>query len=104
MGEAVGVGESCQAAAARELAEELGVQAAARLVIKYLCRGAISPYWLGLHEATITQSITPDPAETAWHAWLTAPEFHQAIRTWAFVPDAQEAYGLYCDASTRIGS
>jgi isopentenyldiphosphate isomerase len=104
VGGAAGVGESYQAAAAREIAEELGVQAAARLVLKYLCQGAISPYWLGLHEATITQSITPDPAEIAWHAWLTASEFRQAIRTWAFVPDAQEAYGLYCDVSARIDS
>ncbi|WP_344440072.1 NUDIX hydrolase [Kitasatospora nipponensis] len=95
IGGAVDVGESYEAAATRELAEELGIRAAARFVLKFRCQGAISPYWLGLHEATIDRAITPDPREIAWHAWLTADELREAVRGEAFVPDAREAYARY---------
>ncbi|WP_432765797.1 NUDIX domain-containing protein, partial [Nocardia cyriacigeorgica] len=50
MGGAVAAGESYEEAARRELTEELGVCAAPRFVGKFLCRGAIAPYWLGIHE------------------------------------------------------
>ncbi|MFJ7203652.1 NUDIX hydrolase [Streptomyces sp. NPDC098789] len=94
-GGAVAVGESYEQAATRELAEELGIHVAVRPVCRFLCRGAISPYWLGVHEAVITGGVTPDPGEVAWHAWLTEPELREAVRQWSFVPDGQEAYGRY---------
>lgn len=71
----MGVGESYPAAASREIAEELGIQASARFVFKFLCRGAISPYWLGLHEAVLDRPLTPDALEIAWHGWLTPAEW-----------------------------
>ena len=95
IGGAVDVGESYEAAATREINEELGVRSPARLLFKYLCPGAISPYWLGLHEATVTQPLTPDASEIAWHGWLTEAELREAIRDSAFVPDAQEAFVRY---------
>jgi isopentenyldiphosphate isomerase len=95
IGGAVDVGESYEEAAARELTEELGVQASARFVVKYLCQGAISPYWLGLHEATVTEPITPDPSEIAWHDWLTDAELTDLVRHEAFVPDGREAFQRY---------
>jgi len=95
LGGAAHVGETYEAAAARELAEEIGVRVSPRLVFTYLCRGVISPYWLGVHEATITQPITPDASEVAWHAWLTEAELRDAIRSPSFVPDAQEAFTRY---------
>lgn len=59
LGGAVEVGESSEEAAARELTEELGVRAAPRFVLTFLCDGAISPYWLGLHEAVVTSRFGP---------------------------------------------
>ncbi|MFD7033230.1 NUDIX hydrolase [Streptomyces sp. NPDC059917] len=94
-GGAVEVGESYEQAASRELAEEMGVRAHVRPVCRFLCRGAIGPYWLGVHEAVITGELTPDPSEVAWYGWLTEPELREAVRQWPFVPDGLEAYGRY---------
>lgn len=94
-GGAVDVGESYEQAAARELVEELGVHVPVRFQFKFLCRGAISPYWLGVHEAVITGEVTPDPQEVAWHGWLTETELRDAVRQWRFVPDGLEAFDRY---------
>ncbi|MEW2511124.1 NUDIX domain-containing protein [Streptomyces sp. NPDC046870] len=53
VGGAVDVGESCEQAAARELAEELGVRVLSRLLLTFLDRGGLSPHWLGLHQALV---------------------------------------------------
>ncbi|RII19798.1 Nudix hydrolase [Streptomyces sp. YIM 130001] len=95
LGGAVAVGESYEAAAARELEEELGVRAAPRLVLTFLCAGAISPYWLGLHEARITTPVRPDSREVTRHDWLDASALETLTRTREFVPDAREAYDRY---------
>lgn len=95
IGGAAEVGETYEAAAARELTEELGVQAPVRFVFKFLCRGVISPYWLGVHEAVITDVITPDPSEIAWHGWVTETELQEALRQWTFVPDGLDALRRY---------
>lgn len=95
LGGAAEVGESYEQAAARELAEELGVQAAPRLVFKFLCAGAISPYWLGLHEVVVTVPVRPDPREVAGHQWLTEAELEALVSHQAFVPDAREAFDRY---------
>ncbi|MEV7026646.1 NUDIX domain-containing protein [Kitasatospora sp. NPDC093558] len=95
VGGAVGVGESYEDAAARELAEELGVLARPRFVFKFLCAGVISPYWLGLHEVVITDELRPDPSEVAWHDWLTERELLDLAGDESFVPDAREALDRY---------
>ncbi len=95
-GGAVDVGESYEEAAARELAEELGARGARpRFVLKFLCAGVISPYWLGLHEVTVAEPIRPDPAEMAWHTWVTDAELEALSRGPAFVPDGREAWSRY---------
>ncbi|MGP3920884.1 NUDIX domain-containing protein [Nonomuraea sp. 10N515B] len=43
VGGAVGVGESYEEAAVRELAEELGVRVPVRFLFKFLCREGTSP-------------------------------------------------------------
>ncbi|MER7176439.1 NUDIX hydrolase [Streptomyces mesophilus] len=95
LGGAVEVGETYEQAAARELAEELGVEAAPRFVLKFLCAGVISPYWLGLHEVIVTTPVRPRPREVAWHDWLSESELEALVRQRRFVPDAREAYERY---------
>lgn len=95
IGGAAEIGESYKEAAARELAEELGVQASVRFAFKFLCRGAISPYWLGVHEAVVTGEIAPDPSEIAWHGWVTDSELQDALRRWTFVPDGVDVLNRY---------
>ncbi|MDI2129155.1 NUDIX hydrolase [Yinghuangia seranimata] len=95
VGGAVDIGESYEAAAAREISEELGVRTDARFLGKFLCDGAISPYWLGLHEAVLGDTITPDPSEIAWHTWLADEELAAAVQRWDFVPDSRDALVRY---------
>ncbi|MEU1159769.1 NUDIX domain-containing protein [Streptomyces sp. NPDC005921] len=95
LGGAVRAGESYADAAARELAEELGVVDRPRLVLKFLCEGAISPYWLGLHEVVVTGPVRPDPSEVARYAWVTDGELSGLAARDSFVADAREALGRY---------
>ncbi|MFD3514181.1 hypothetical protein [Streptomyces sp. NPDC058657] len=64
-------------------------------MVEFRCRAAISPYWLGVHEAVITGEVTPDPGEAAWHAWMTQANLREAVRRWRFIPDGQAAFARY---------
>ncbi len=91
----MGIGESYEQAAARELAEELGVRVQPRLLFTFLNRSGLSPHWLGVHEAVVPSAVAADPDEIAWHGWLTEPELRQALLEWRFAPDSHEAFNRY---------
>lgn len=79
IGGAVRPGESHTEAAARETTEELGIHVPVRYLFKFICDGAVGQYWLGIHEALITEEIVPDAQEIAWFTWLTQTELQQAL-------------------------
>ncbi len=95
IGGAVNAGETYEDAAARELTEELGVRAPVRRAFTFLCDGVISPYWLGVHEAVIEESVAPDPSEIAWHDWLSESALREVLQQWPFVPDGRDAFTRY---------
>ncbi|MFS8204640.1 NUDIX hydrolase [Streptomyces sp. CWNU-52B] len=97
VGGAVEVGESYARAAVRELGEELGVRAMVRFAFKYLCHGAIGPYWMAVHEAVTVGEFAPDPAEIAWYGWLPEAEFRRVLWQWPFVPDSRTAFTKYTE-------
>lgn len=101
VGGAAEVGETYEEAAARELTEELGVQVPVRFVFKFLCRGVISPYWLGVHEAVINEVTAPDPSEIAWYSWFTETELQEALGKWTFVADGVDALRRYLGQPTQ---
>ncbi|MFB9881316.1 NUDIX hydrolase [Planobispora siamensis] len=104
-GGAVTVGESYQAAARRELEEELGVSVPVHEMVKFLCHGQIGSYWLGVHEAVITGDVVPDPRAMSWVGWMTRAELDEAMQRRRFVPDGQEALRRYLKAhETSSGS
>ncbi|MCA1268689.1 NUDIX hydrolase [Streptomyces rubiginosohelvolus] len=95
---AVEAGESYEAAAARELDEEMGVTAPVRPLFKFLCRGELSPYWFAVYEATVDpEHIAPQVAEVAWHGWLSGTELRDAMTSWKFVSDSRDAYRRYLE-------
>ncbi|MEU7108134.1 NUDIX hydrolase [Streptomyces stramineus] len=102
LGGAVTAGETYEDAAARELAEELGVRAPVRPVFKFLCSGVISPYWLGVHEAVIAEGVAPDRSEIAWHDWLPEAVLGEVLQQWPFVPDCREAFTKYIAHPGRL--
>jgi isopentenyldiphosphate isomerase len=95
VGGAANVGESYEQAAARELAEELGLRALPRLLFRFVNRGGLSPHWLGVHEAVVRGAVVRDPDEVAWHGWLTEPELRSALLEWPFTPDSDEVVSRY---------
>ncbi|MFQ3563068.1 NUDIX domain-containing protein [Streptomyces gramineus] len=95
VGGAVDAGESYEQAAARELAEELGIRALPHMLFTFLNRSGLSPHWLGVHEAVMPQTVVPDPSEIAWHGWLTEPELRSALARRRFTPDSYEAFSRY---------
>lgn len=95
VGGAVGVGETYEQAAGRELAEELGIRGLPRLLFTFINRSGLSPHWLGVHEAVVPDAVTRNPDEVAWYGWLTESELHSALREWRFTPDSHEALNRY---------
>ncbi|MFE4335402.1 NUDIX hydrolase [Streptomyces sp. NPDC056831] len=95
---AVEVGESYAAAARRELHEEMGVDYPVRFRFKFLCEGALSPYWFAVHEAVVEpQQIQPSADEVSWHGWLSGSELAQAVPRGNYVPDSREAFARYAE-------
>jgi len=91
-GGVVGAGEDVLVAAARELAEELGVRdAPLRPLFVGRYADAQTRYVAHVYEATWNGPITWQPDEVAWGAWFTLQELRSLLADPArpFVPDTR---------------
>ncbi|WP_424216107.1 NUDIX domain-containing protein (plasmid) [Streptomyces sp. BI20] len=95
IGGAVGVGETYEAAARRELSEELGIAADLTYVTKTLVHGEIHPYWLSVYETRLDQRLRPDPAEVLATRWVTVAELRDALHAWPFRADDRSSLAQY---------
>ncbi len=90
IGGSVRSGESYLAAAARELAEELGVRPVLRELFRTRHDSPAGPCWLAVHHARLTGPVRPDPAEIAW-CGLLVPQGVLDGALQPFVPAGREA-------------
>jgi isopentenyldiphosphate isomerase len=89
----VGAGEPYEAAASRELNEELGVSGAAvREVFRHLYLGPQERAWSAVYEITWDGEVRIDPGEVAWGGWLSPEELERRLRQWTFCPDSLEIW------------
>ena len=85
-------GEEPAAAAARELAEELGVTGAPlRPLLLGRYDDATTRYVAHLYEATHDGPVRFADGEVVWGTWMTLPELGRLLRDpeWPFVPDTR---------------
>lgn len=94
VGGVVGAGESYDAAARREAAEELGVPdlPAPRWRFTFRYETPEHTWWSAVYEGRCEQPVRPPPDEVVWHAFLPEPELQRRLLEWAWVPDGTEAY------------
>ncbi|MDP9341844.1 MAG: NUDIX domain-containing protein [Actinomycetota bacterium] len=89
----VGAGERYEAAAARELAEELGVGGVRlREVFRHLYVGRQERAWSAVYEVRWDGEIRIDPGEVAWGGWLAPEELERRLEEWTFCPDSLETW------------
>ncbi len=107
-------GEEPDTAAARELAEELGVTG---VRLEKLLTGRYDDettrYVAHLYEATYDGPVRFADGEVVWGAWMTLPELGRLLRDlgWPFVPDtrallaqlAREGVGDYAALGDTLG-
>ncbi|MFL6140175.1 MAG: NUDIX domain-containing protein [Frankiaceae bacterium] len=98
IGGVVGAGESYDACAAREVAEEVGVTGARlRRALAFrldLDDDRVPPQWVTGYETTWAGPIVPQESEIAWWTWLDEAELDRrlAAGTEEYCPDSVEAW------------
>lgn len=94
-GGVVTAGESYATAAARELAEELGVDATPRRVLHHLYLGPEVRSHIELFEVTWDGAITPQQSEVAWGQFCRPETIDDNPQGWVFVPDSAAIWKRY---------
>lgn len=91
-GGVVGPGEEPAAAAARELAEELGVVAPLRELERFRYDDGAVRYHVFTYEAVWDGPLRPQPEEVAWAGWVTIEELRARLADpgrYPFTPDGR---------------
>ncbi len=95
-GGVVGVGESYEAAARREIREELGIEGPEpHFLFRHLYVGAHVRSWVAVYAVTWDGPIRHQESEVEWGAYLTQQELMTKLDQWNWVPDGLEIFRRY---------
>lgn len=84
-------GESYDACARREVAEELGIRGVElRFLFRHRYRGPRGQAWGAVYEARWDGPVHPQASEVAWHAWVSPSELRGMLESLEFCPDSRE--------------
>ena len=107
VGGVVGWGETYEAAAQREIAEELGIAGPEpRFLFHHLYQGPLNRAWVAVYEVTWDGAIRHQESEVAWGSYLSLEELLAKLEEWDFVPDGLEIFEHYLQdlRQSRVGS
>ena len=86
-------GESYDACARREVAEELGVVGAElRFLFRHRYRGPGVDAWGAVYEGQWNGAVRRQESEVAWQAWVTPGELDRMLGELSFCPDSREIF------------
>ncbi|MBI4601397.1 MAG: NUDIX domain-containing protein [Planctomycetes bacterium] len=96
VGGVVGAGESYEAAARREVAEELGITGAElRFLFEHLYLGPKNRSWVAVYEVVWDGPIRHQESEIVWGSYLSLEALLAKLEEWPFVPDGLEIFQRY---------
>lgn len=86
-------GEAAEAAARREMREELGVEAKTLVFLhRFLMRSPVETEWVSTYSTAHSGSFQPDPEEIADLRFWTFAEIEAALGTGLFSPALEDEY------------
>ena len=93
VGGVVGRGEARDLAAAREIAEELGIEGPTpEPLCRYLYLGPLNRSLVAIYKVTWDGEIRHQSEEVEWGSYLEIEEIEAKIGEWSFVPDGLEIW------------
>ncbi len=96
VGGVVGAGEEYDAAARREIREELGIDGPELVFLfHHLYLGPLNRSWVAVYEVTWDGPIRHQETEVAWGKYSTLEEILEKLVEWDWVPDGLEIFEHY---------
>tara|TARA_B100000953_G_scaffold267317_1_gene235906 strand:- start:7 stop:525 length:519 start_codon:yes stop_codon:yes gene_type:complete len=93
VGGVVGKGEDRDLAAAREIAEELGIEGPnPEPICRYLYLGPLNRSLVAVYKVTWEGEIRHQPEEVEWGSYMSIEEIEAKTGEWNFVPDGIEIW------------